>query len=303
MKHSHWTTFFCILLSAALWLSGCAGAPEAPDSTVPSPSGESGSAASQSARDSTPVVLVPEASGQTVYQNERAAVDASHMEDGYVMVRYLGEADPVKLRIQMPDGTLYTYTLHPGDYEVFPLTGGDGDYQITVYEYRPATDDYISALSQSLSVTLKDPFTVYLYPNQYVNFTSDSRTVAKGAELAQGAADDLEVVTRVYDYITEHIAYDNDLAQTVQSGYLPDVDQVLERGKGICFDYAALMAAMLRSQGVPTRLITGYVAPDGIYHAWNQIYIRDEGWITTQQAHAIGQDMATTNYGKYLLAL
>ena len=30
---------------------------------------------------------------------------------------------------------------------------------------------------------------------------------------------------------------------------------------------------------------------------------RDEGWITTEIAHAIGREMATTNYGKYLLGL
>ena len=34
-----------------------------------------------------------------------------------------------------------------------------------------------------------------------MNFTSDSKVVAKGQELAEGASSDLEVITRIYDYI------------------------------------------------------------------------------------------------------
>ena len=39
-----------------------------------------------------------------------------------------------------------------------------------------------------------------------------------------------------------NISYDEEKARTVESGYLPDVDETLESGKGICFDYAALNA-------------------------------------------------------------
>ena len=37
------------------------------------------------------------------------------------------------------------------------------------------------------------------------------------------------------------------------------------------------MAAMLRSQGIPTRLEVGY-AKDA-YHAWISIYTEDTGWL------------------------
>ena len=52
---------------------------------------------------------------------------------------------------------------------------------------------------------------------------------------------------------------------------------MLTRGKGICFDYAALMAAMLRSQSIPTRLVTGYAGT--AYHAWIDVWSETEGWI------------------------
>ena len=41
----------------------------------------------------------------------------------------------------------------------------------------------------------------------------------------------------------------------------------------------------------------------GRYVACIEEIARDEGWITTEIAHAIGREMATTNYGKYLLGL
>ena len=68
------------------------------------------------------------------------------------------------------------------------------------------------------------------------------------------------------------------------TGYLPDPDETLSTKKGICYDYAALAAAMLRSQGIPTKLITGYVSSGGseLYHAWNMIWLEESGWITVE---------------------
>jgi transglutaminase-like putative cysteine protease len=55
------------------------------------------------------------------------------------------------------------------------------------------------------------------------------------------------------------------------------LDDVLTRGKGICFDYAALMTGMLRSQGIPTKLVLGYAGE--VYHAWITVYSEETGWI------------------------
>ena len=55
------------------------------------------------------------------------------------------------------------------------------------------------------------------------------------------------------------------------------MDKVLAEKKGICFDYASLMAAMLRSQGIPTKLVIGYAGD--AYHAWIHTYIPEKGWI------------------------
>jgi len=41
-----------------------------------------------------------------------------------------------------------------------------------------------------------------------------------------------------------------------------------------------LAAAMLRSRGIPAKMVFGYVSPDGLYHAWNMFYSRKDGWVT-----------------------
>ena len=58
-------------------------------------------------------------------------------------------------------------------------------------------------------------------------------------------------------------------------GYLPDVDAVLKKGMGICLDYAAVYASMLRSQGIAAQLVIGYA--DKSYHAWNLVWL-DGAW-------------------------
>lgn len=120
-------------------------------------------------------------------------------------------------------------------------------------------------------------FFLSLYPNQYVWFTAKSNAVKKGQKLAENTWTDLEVVQNVYNYVTKHVAYDNAKAENVSYGYIPNIDETLKTGKGICFDYAALMTSMLRSQRIPTKLEVGYAGET--YHAWISTYVDDKGWV------------------------
>ena len=63
----------------------------------------------------------------------------------------------------------------------------------------------------------------------------------------------------------------------MRCGYLPVLDTVLAEKKGICFDYAALMAGMLRSQGIPCKLVVGYAGT--AYHAWISVWTEASGWV------------------------
>lgn len=223
-------------------------------------------------------VLKPESPGTVTFSGGGATIDASNASEGYVMVKYSGSNKKIKVQITRSGKATYTYNLNSeGRYEVFPLTGGNGSYTIGVFTNVSGTQ-YAEALKKNLDVTLRSGTLPFLYPSQYVNFNANSKTVAKGAELAAGAANDLEIVTKVYNYVIGNISYDTAKAQSVKSGYLPAVDTILNSKKGICFDYAAVMASMLRSQQIPTRLEVGYVS-NGAYHAWISVYISEVGWV------------------------
>lgn len=226
-------------------------------------------------RDNTPVVLTGQADGTVTYGSEGVTIDASHISEGYIMVSYTGTNEKVKLQITGPDEVVYTYDLH-GDYETFPLTAGSGSYTVGVFENIEGTS-YSTLFTQTIDVKIDDEFGPYLYANQYVNFNGDSKVVEKAEELSKPCNDDLEVIERVYNYMISNFTYDYDKAESVQSGYLPDVDEVFKAQTGICFDYAAVMAAMLRSQRIPTRLEVGYAGD--VYHAWISTYIEEQGWV------------------------
>lgn len=222
-------------------------------------------------------ILVPEASGTLVKKNENAVVDYSNTRDGYVMAQYTAATSKkLKAQVSGPSGTTYTYDLTAGVWATFPLSDGSGNYKVTIYLNISGTK-YSTVLSVSFSASLKDKFAPFVRPNQYVNYTNAPKTVATAKELCSGKTDALKKVEAVYNYVVTTLTYDKQEAATVKSGYLPVLDTVLARQRGICFDYAALMTAMLRSQGVPCKLVIGYAGT--AYHAWISVYSEKDGWI------------------------
>ncbi len=220
-------------------------------------------------------VRTPTADGKTVYGNDRIVIDASNVSEGYIMVKYTGKSKRVKVRVTK--ASQYTYDLKPsGEYEVFPLTEGNGTYKVAVFEQLEGTR-YAQAVSEPVPVKMEDEKRPFLYPNQYCNYDEASDIVEFSDELTKGITEPLKKVEAVYHYAVDSLQYDYEKAKTVQSGYLPDNDKTLETGKGICFDYASLMVSMLRLQEVPAKLVIGYTKD--IYHAWVSVYTEEEGWI------------------------
>lgn len=220
---------------------------------------------------------MPQASGLTVRKNEKAIIDYSNCSDGYVMVKYAATTkQKLKAQVKGPSGVTYTYNITPGNFETLPLSDGNGDYKVTVFENVSGTS-YATVVSASLSVSLKNEYAPFLLPNQYVNYTPQSKVVAEAAKVTAEAGTTLEKVRAVYEYVVTNFTYDTQKAKTVQSGYLPVLDTVIASKKGICFDYAAVMAAMLRSQGIPAKLVVGY--SKDVYHAWINVYTPESGWI------------------------
>ena len=223
-----------------------------------------------------PELLQATASGEKVQENAKAIIDYSNTEDGYVMVLYRAETKKMlKAQIKGPR-TTYTYTIQPGEWATLSLSEGNGNYQVKLYQ-NVSGKSYSNVLSAKMSVELADEFAPFLRPNQYVNYSASSKAVALARELTEGIDHPLGKVEAIYNYVVKTLSYDKKKAKTVKSGYTPVLDEVLETKTGICFDYAALMTGMLRSLGIPCKMIFGYAG--GAYHAWISVWSEDTGWV------------------------
>jgi transglutaminase/protease-like cytokinesis protein 3 len=101
--------------------------------------------------------------------------------------------------------------------------------------------------------------------------------VKKGREISDSSSSDLDYIKRVYNFIIKEIKYDEEFAKNIPVNYIPNPDETLSTKKGICLDYASLTTAMLRSQGLPTKLEVGYSGE--AYHAWISVWTKETGWI------------------------
>ena len=62
------------------------------------------------------------------------------------------------------------------------------------------------------------------------------------------------------------------------------IEEILETGRGVCQDYAHVMASIMRGWGVPCRYVSGYLGPEaageaaGESHAWVECWFPGVGW-------------------------
>ena len=63
------------------------------------------------------------------------------------------------------------------------------------------------------------------------------------------------------------------------------VDEILDLKSGVCQDFAHVMLQILRTMGIPSRYVSGYVCPNkngmrgvGATHAWVEAWIPKHGW-------------------------
>ena len=243
---------FLCFLTALLLISGCAGKEDGkkyPSEYEPSPSPKMSE------------LRLPSSPGEQVAVDSSGLVqiDYSNTSSGYLQAKLLHKPEK-RMRLQITkDGVgniAYDFTKE-NEYETFPFEQGSGTYLVKVLENRSGKT-YTITLTLSVDVKLENERIPFLYPNQTVNYDSHTAAVKKAFDLTKDDDTVLKRIATLYNYVVDNISYDSKKAKEVEDIYvLPVVDETLESKKGICFDYAALLAAMLRSQQIPTRLVTG----------------------------------------------
>ncbi|PKM51512.1 MAG: hypothetical protein CVV02_06135 [Firmicutes bacterium HGW-Firmicutes-7] len=230
-------------------------------------------------------------------------VDFSYSSNGIVKVLLNTESNvKSKLVIQSGDETYIYNIANCIDYVNYPLQLGNGKYTVNIYENTTGTK-YKNVYSASGNVTIDSINSVFLASTQQVKWDATNLAVKLSQKLLADAKKDKiavtqnsqyelsekEIIDTLYTYIVKNIDYDHEKIDRLTFDYIPDIDVILQDKKGICFDYSVLLASMLRSQGIPTKLIKGQSTTTDVYHAWNEIYLSSENrWIivdTTYDAY------------------
>ena len=107
----------------------------------------------------------------------------------------------------------------------------------------------------------------------------------KAREIVKNSKNDREKAERIYAWVGSNIHYDFEKAEKAlgEEGVTNSGAIVAWNTRsGICFDYACLYVAMCRAVELESRIITGEAYDGDNYgpHAWNQVYLEDEGiWV------------------------
>ena len=124
----------------------------------------------------------------------------------------------------------------------------------------------------------------YLVPTKY--WESNNDTIKKEAlSLMEERENLLDIIKANYSFINEVLEYDT-VKATSENERIGAVE-ALQGGPSVCMEYADLMIALLRAQGIPSRAAIGYAnltsitsERDQVRHQWVQIWIPDYGWLS-----------------------
>lgn len=208
-------------------------------------------------------------------KSENSYIDSSYVNSGVVYVNYPNDNNTkTKLMIEK-DGSKYTYNLNSNNAsEGFSLQMGSGEYKISILE-NVEGNKYKYIFTEKVKAEIENDDLVYLNSIQNVNWKDAPEAVKKAKSLVKGNQSTKDKVKAVYDFLVNNFSYDYEKLDKLSFDYLPDADQMLEDGEGICYDFASLFAVMLRSQGIPVKMVKGYTTNVEGYHAWNEVYDSD----------------------------
>lgn len=118
----------------------------------------------------------------------------------------------------------------------------------------------------------------------------DPRIAELAREITAGAQNDAERVARIERWLQEHGRY-TDAPPPIREGRMPIEQFLLERSEGHCEYFASAQVVLLRSLGIPARIVNGYAGgrenPLGDFievsqsdaHAWVEVLFERAGWV------------------------
>lgn len=133
----------------------------------------------------------------------------------------------------------------------------------------------------------------FLTASRYVPFSERLRRFFWMARPRRNE-DVAEYVMRVICFIRDQFGYDTGTTHVHSS-----LDEILNAGGGVCQDFAHLSLGVLRLAGVPSRYVSGYMAPapgtevseEQASHAWVEALLPGTGWVGFDPTHRCRTDL------------
>ncbi|HHU63738.1 MAG TPA: hypothetical protein GXZ32_05980 [Clostridiales bacterium] len=223
---------------------------------------------------------------QTQQTSATPVIDTSGIKSGYVGVKYK-KPDNKRYKVLIEkDGQRYAYDLTAdGKLEKFPLQMGDGKYKIRVMQHVDGSQ-YRTIHSETIEVKTSGKYDAYLSSVKMIKWDNSMAAIKTAKKLTANSSNDMDKVKKIYNYVVSNIKYDAGKLGKLPSNYVPSIKTTFSTKKGICYDFSSLFAGMLRSVGIPTKLVKGYAAGVEGYHAWNEVYIESKGkWVVIDTSY------------------
>lgn len=137
--------------------------------------------------------------------------------------------------------------------------------------------------------------------SRYGTVPSDLPAVvaATARKVTAGATSDYERAVDLQSFFRDRSEFTYDVTAGYGYGYQA-MAQFLQQRRGFCQHFAATMAMMARTLGIPSRVVVGFLQPqrntsDSTYvftsknvHSWPELYFQGVGWVRFEPTQGVG---------------
>lgn len=194
-------------------------------------------------------------------------LDAEDEEAGYVIPVENGQFD----------GLAY-YRFGPGNYEV--------TVNVPDHERQNQSMFYFESVARIQHEVTDIPDERGTLPSRGIE-SDHPVIIEKAEEITAGLTEDREKALAIYQFVTQHVAYDVEKAEADTFNIADSALSTLESGIGICQDYAFLATALLRAIGMEAHYVEGDA---GERHAWVEVMVDGE-WLEMDPTWGAGYVM------------
>ncbi len=220
-------------------------------------------------------------------------------------------AQPIHYRVLMEPLVSNVFFLAPtarllqGNYRLLSMDSGDAVFDLDP-EHPVSRYEATSDIGQPGASELRTASSDYS-PDILLNYLQlpavDGRVVALAREITASADNNYDKAASVERYLRTHFGYTLQLPGTVPHD--PVANFLFERKQGHCEYFASAMAIMLRTLGIPTRVVNGfrtgefndltsqYLVRASNAHSWVEAYFPGYGWIAFDPTPAASQSVRT----------